>query len=705
MFEDRGQVDQQQRFSRRALLLFGAQLGVAGLLAGRLYQLQLVQNAEYATLAEENRINLEPVAPERGEILDRHGAPIAVNRPNFRIDVIREEARNIEETLARLRRMLDLSDKDVERLIKKFHQTRAFVPVTVKENLDWATFARINANAPALPGVKPEAGRVRDYPEREDLAHVVGYVAAVTREEVAEDRSNDPLLRMPDARIGKNGVEKAAEEKLRGSAGERRFEVTAGGREIRELSRDPGQAGQELRLTIDLELQRYAMRRVQNESAAVVVMDIHNGDLLAIASAPAYDPNKFVFGIGHDDWNALRDDDHDPLRNKAVAGGYPPGSTFKMITAIAARHFGLMDPQDSVYCSGGMRLGNRIFHCWKRGGHGAMQLKSAIKHSCDVYFYEAARRVGIDKLAEIAARFGIGEAHDLEIPNVRRGNLPTPAWLKEARNMNWAGGDTLVVGIGQGALLMTPLQMAVMTARLANRRYKVKPRLVRMRNGVEEPPPVFEPLGVDPRHIDLALEGMNAVSNETGGTAYRSRIEDPVNRLAGKTGTAQVRRITAEERASGVRKNEDLPWKLRDHALFVAYAPVEEPRYAISVVIEHGGGGSKAAAPVARDVMMRALWGGEPPIEAYPREARSEEIERRKRIAAGEPVAAFEAEDVGRPVEAVETEETARPDPTPDPGSPEESLGQAAEEASDYGPTPESSEERRAGRRGRWEFD
>ena len=659
MFEDRGQIDQHQRFNRRALLLGGVQLGVAGLLAGRLYQLQLVETAQYATLAEANRVNFAPVAPKRGEILDRNGRPIAVNRPNFRIDLVREDTRDLEETLARLRRMVGLTDREVDSLVRKMRQTRAFVPVTVKENLDWDTFARINANAPALPGVRPEAGWVRDYPEKDDLAHVVGYVAAVTEKEIAQDPDKDPLLRMPDARIGKNGVEKAAEKKLRGSAGERRYEVTAGGREIRELSRDPGDAGQELRLTIDLELQRYAMKRVAAESAAVVVMDVNNGDLLAIASAPAYDPNKFVFGIGHEDWNALRDDDHDPLRNKAVAGGYPPGSTFKMITAIAALHHGEMDTGDGVYCSGGMRLGRRVFHCWKRGGHGTMRMRTAIKNSCDVYFYEAAKRVGIDKLAAIAARFGVGEEHDLEMPNVRRGNLPTPAWMKKARNLPWSGGDTLNVGIGQGALLMTPLQMAVMTARLANRKFKVTPRLVRARNGADDPAPQFEPLGLDVAHIDEALAGMNAVSNEPGGTAFRSRIDDEVNQLAGKTGTAQVRRISAEERAGGVRKNSELPWKLRDHALFVAFAPVDKPKYAIAVVVEHGGGGSKAAAPVARDVMMRALWSGEPPIEAYPPAQRREEKARREAFAAGE---IWSAEEYAAKIRA---SAPRRPAPTP----------------------------------------
>lgn len=643
MIDDRAEIDQHTRFNRRAMLLFGAQVGVAGLLGARLYQLQLVENEAYATLAEENRVNLEPLAPPRGRIYDRSGQPLAINRPNYRLNFVRERAASVEETLARLRRLVTLSDREVERLMRRLARTRGFVPVSVKENLSWEEFARVNANAPALPGVSPSIGWVRDYPEGDDLAHVVGYVAAVTEDDLARDESGDPLLRLPDARIGKNGVEKFAEAALRGSAGRRRIEVNAGGREIRELSRDPGAPGPDLDLTIDLPLQRYAMRRLQGESAAAVVIDVRNGDLLCLASAPAYDPNKFVFGIGVDDWNALREDEYDPLRNKALAGAYPPGSTFKMITALAALQHGEMTPTETVFCNGRYPFGDRIFHCWRRRGHGPMQLKTAIQKSCDVYFYEAAKRVGIERLAELASRFGIGERFDIEAPNVKSGNLPTPDWMFGARGVRWSGGDTLNVGIGQGALLTTPLQLAVMTARLANGRDRVRPRLVRARGGAPLAEPAFEPLDVDQGKLKLVLDAMNAVSNESGGTAFRSRIDDPDRQLAGKTGTAQVRRISMEERQAGVRKNEDLPWRLRDHALYVAFAPLEKPRYAIAVVVEHGGGGSKAAAPVARDIMMRALWAGEPPLDAYPTWARADETARREAWAAEDAAQAASA--------------------------------------------------------------
>ncbi|MEL6980168.1 MAG: penicillin-binding protein 2 [Pseudomonadota bacterium] len=629
MFDDRAEVRQHQIFNRRAILLFGAQLGVAGALGARLYQLQLVENQEYSTLAEENRVNLEPLAPERGEIRDRNGRPIAVNRPNYRIMLVKERIEDLEETLGRLRRLTDLSDWEIGRFMGRLKRTSQFVPVPVKENLSWDAFARVNANAPALRGVLPRIGWVRDYPERDALAHVVGYVGAVTDKELREDQTDDPLIRMPEARIGKNGVERSLERSLRGTAGQRRFEVNAGGREIRELSRQEGRGGEDVRLTIDLDLQRYAMGRIEGESAAVVLMDVRNGDLLALASAPAFDPNKFVFGISHADWNALRDDEYDPLRDKAAAGAYPPGSTFKLITALAALHYGEFDPEETVLCTGKIQFGDRDFHCWRRQGHGLMNFRDAMKESCDVYYYEAAKRVGVRRLAEVAAAFGIGEAPQIEIPNVKRGNMPTPEWLMEARGERWSGGETLNVGIGQGALLTTPLQLAVMAARLANGREKVTPRLIAARGGAPEPAPEFEKLDFDPEHIALTQDAMQAAANEERGTAYKARIADPVNALAGKTGTAQVRRITVQERETGVRKNEELPWRLRDHALYVAYAPLKAPRYAVSVVVEHGGSGSKAAAPVARDVLMRALWRGEPPLEAFPPEAREEEAARR----------------------------------------------------------------------------
>ncbi|MCI4664500.1 MAG: penicillin-binding protein 2 [Neomegalonema sp.] len=624
MFDDRRERDRRATFTRRAIVLFGAQLGVAGVLGVRLYKLQIVDQAQYRKLAEDNRINPETIAPERGEIFDRAGAPLAVNRPNYTLSFIREQAKDLEKAIADLRALASLSDREVQSLRRKLKRSAKFKPVLVKEDLDWDTFARLNANAPALPGALLDVGLVRTYPEADKLAHVIGYVGAVTSRDLKRHKGDDRLLRLPGARIGKTGVELAAEKTLRGEAGVRRVEINAGGREVAEIDRIEGDPGSDLTLTIDLALQRYAMKRIEKESAAVVVMDCITGDLLVLASGPAYDPNKFVFGISQRDWDDLRRDEYDPLRNKALAGEYPPGSTFKMITAIAALEAGKISPRTSFTCTGRMKFGDRYFHCWKRAGHGRVDMLRGVKNSCDVYFYEAALSAGIDKIAEVARKFGVGEAPKLEIPNVRDGLLPTRDWVRKTYKRGWNGGETLNVGIGQGALLMTPLQMAVMTARIANGAEQVQARIVKAINGVELERAPFEPLDVSKDAIDIVKAGMFAVSNEPGGTAFRSRIADPENALAGKTGTAQVRRIGKEERAAGVKKNADLPWRLRDHALFVAFAPVKTPRYAISVIVEHGGGGSKAAAPVARDVLMRALYGPQPPLEAYPVHLRRE---------------------------------------------------------------------------------
>ncbi|MEM1419176.1 MAG: penicillin-binding protein 2 [Pseudomonadota bacterium] len=629
--------DRRVRFGRRALVLGGLQAGVAGALGYRLYQLQVLEAEQHQMLAEENRINVHSVAPPRGQILDRLGRPLAVNRHNYRLLLVRERMDSVEATIAQLRELIDIPENELEKAFRKLKRTRGFVPVQLVENMDWEAFARVNANAPALPGVVPEIGWTRDYPDDRayDFAHVVGYVAAVNEDDLARDRSNDPILRLPDARIGKNGVEKAAEPLLRGRAGKRSIEVNAAGRELRELERDPGVAGDDLTLTIDLELQRYAMKRLQGESAAAVVMDIHNGDILALASAPAYDPNKFVFGIGHADWNALREDEYDPLRNKAVAGAYPPGSTYKMLTSLAAVEYGVMAPRERIQCNGKMHFGRRDFHCWKRQGHGSMNMKDAIKHSCDIYFYEAARRIGIDNLAELSNRFGIGEKFNIEIPNLSDGLMPTKDWKYAALGENWHQGETLIAGIGQGYVLASPLQLAVMTARIANGEKRVMPRLIRAKGGVPAALPEFESLNIAPENMKFVQDGMNAVSNEPGGTAYRSQIYDPANLIAGKTGTAQVRNISRAEREAGVKKNEELPWRLRDHALFVAYAPYDKPRYAIAVVVEHGGSGSRAGAPVARDIMMRALYRGVPPLEAYPPWIRPEIEKQRQEEAEG----------------------------------------------------------------------
>ncbi|MGF1445376.1 MAG: penicillin-binding protein 2 [Pikeienuella sp.] len=603
--------------TRRGLVLLGAQLIVAGGLAWRMRQLQIVEAEHYRLLAEENRINMRLIAPTRGQIFDRANRPLAINQQNFRVVMIREQAGEPDAVLDRLGRIVPISDRTRQRVLEEMQQKSAFVPVMVAEHLAWPSFAQINVNAPALPGIQPEVGLSRHYPAGNETAHVVGYVGRVTQKELDRADDQDPVLQIPEFQIGKRGLERGMERELRGQAGTRDIEVNALGRVIRELRRKEGQPGPDLHLTIDLELQRYANWRLADQSAAAALMDCATGDVLALTSTPSFEPNLFVRGISSPSYRALLDDLYRPLHNKWASGMYPPGSTFKMVVALAALEEGVVSPEETVFCNGGYDLGNRRFHCWRRGGHGHVALAASLEQSCDVYYYEIAKRVGIEKIAAMSKRLGLGVAPELPLPEIKGGLIPDKAWKERNRDEPWLVGDTLNAGIGQGFVLATPLQLAVMTARLATGR-AVAPRLILARDGTPEPLPTPEPLAVRPAHLALVKRGMFDVINNRRGTAWASRIADPANRMAGKTGTSQVRNITKAERAQGVFRNEDLPWERRDHALFVGYAPEDAPRYAVSVIVEHGGSGSKAAAPVARDILMRALWGREPPLSAYP---------------------------------------------------------------------------------------
>ena len=621
-------VDPHRSLSRRAFVLLGGQMAVMGGLAWRMRQLQIEEGEHFLTLAEENRVNVRLIAPARGEIFDRTGQPLALNRQNFRIVVIREQARDVEATLDRLAKIIPISSLDRERALREFSQRAAFVPVTVVEHLEWAHFAQVNANAPALPGVVPDVGLTRVYPDSELIGHVVGHVGPVSQDDLEREQGSRALLQVPGFLIGKNGVERLKEDDLRGDAGTMRIEVNAGGRVVRELGRVEARSGRDLTLTLDLGLQRAAMKRMAGESAATVVMDVSNGDILCLASSPGFDPNKFVRGVSHADWNALLNNPYRPLANKTVSGQYPPGSTFKMVVALAALEAGLTNPRETVFCNGGTNLGDHRFHCWKRGGHGHTDCRKAIKESCDVYFYEMARRCGPDAITAMAHRLGLGVRHELPLSAIRDGLMPTRDWKRAARNEPWNVGDSFNFGIGQGFSLATPLQLAVMTARLASGR-AVEPRLITGVDGIETPLDAAPGLGLRPENLALMRDAMVAVVNERGGTALGSRIHDESGAMAGKTGTSQVRRITPAERARGVLRDDQLPWNRRNHALFVGYAPTVMPRYAIATIVEHGGGGSRAAAPIARDVLMYAIWGAEPPLSAFP-PARREEIRRER---------------------------------------------------------------------------
>ncbi len=640
----RDNAESHRRISRRSMMLGALQLGFAGILAARMRYLQVENADQFRLLADENRINIRLIPPARGLIFDRNGVSLAVNRQNYRITVVREDAGDVDMVIERLKKLIPFDPEALEKSLKEMKHRSAFVPVTLAENLSWEQLSEVAVNAPILPGVTPEVGLTRHYPLDTDFAHVVGYVGPVSDYDLKRINDPDPLLQIPRFQIGKSGVEAKLEKKLRGKAGIKRIEVNARGRVMREIDRRESIPGSDVQLTVDSRLQNYVQARLEGESAAAVVIDTHNGDLLAIGSTPSFDPNKFVNGISVAEYKALLENEYRPLANKAVQGTYPPGSTFKMVTALAALEEGLVDPEETIYCPGYITLGKRRFHCWKRGGHGHVNLHNSLRRSCDVYYYELAQRVGIEKISAMARRLGLGQEYPIPMSAVAKGLTPTKEWKLAKRGEPWVIGDTLNSAIGQGFVLASPLQLAVMTARIASGRLIV-PRLVKSIDGIENANGASPPVGLSESHLEQIRAAMFAVSNSQRGTAYRSRILPDDLKLAGKTGTSQVRNITKAERARGVFRNKDLPWKRRDHALFVCFAPYKAPRIAVSVVVEHGGGGSKAAAPIARDIVLSALTGGLPPLEAYPRQDRPRISEEQQKLRLRDPRKASPVKD------------------------------------------------------------
>ncbi|KPP81430.1 MAG: penicillin-binding protein 2 [Rhodobacteraceae bacterium HLUCCO07] len=612
----------QRRITRRGLLLGGMQAGVLATLAFRMRYLQVKEAEQFRFLAEENRINIELIPPTRGQIFDRNGRIIARNVPAYRITMTRKDAGDVEAVLARLDALIELSPQDIATALEDLRTRRGDTPITVADRVTWEEISRVAVNAPALPGVTPEVGLSRTYPLGADFTHVVGYVGPVSDYDLSRIDAPNRLLLMPRFQIGKTGIEAHEEERLRGKAGTRRVEVNAAGRVMRELDRQEGKPGDDLQLSIDHMLQNYTQSRLGDESAAAVVMDTETGDLLAVASSPAFDPNLFVNGISSTDYKALLENERRPLVSKSVQGVYPPGSTFKMVVALAALEDDIITPEDTVRCRGHIEVADNRFHCWKRAGHGNMDLHTALRESCDVYFYELALETGIERISAMARKLGLGERYDIPMSSVHAGLVPTRDWKRAARGEEWVIGDSVNASIGQGFVLASPLQLAVMTARLATGR-SVSPRMIKSINGVEQPSGHGEPLDLNENHLRAIRRAMFAVSNNNRGTAFSSRILTDEYRMSGKTGTSQVRRITPAERRAGVTRNEDLPWNRRDHALFVNFAPHDAPRIAVSVLVEHGGGGSTAAAPIARDITLQALYGDDPPLSAYPAKDRA----------------------------------------------------------------------------------
>ena len=637
-------VASQRLITRRAAMLGVLQLVFVGALGTRMHFLQVDQADQFRLLAEENRINIRLIPPARGEVFDRNGIALARNAPSYRIVIVREDAGDIDAVLARLGALVELDPDNLARARAEMQRSAPFLPVTIAEDVDWNDLSRVSVNAPALPGVTPDVGLSRVYPRGSDFAHVLGYVGPVSDYDLSRTEDPDPLLRIPRFQIGKVGVEAKAESPLRGKGGAKRVEVNATGRVMRELDRREGIPGSDLQLTVDAQLQSYVQARLGTESASAIVMDVQSGDLMAIASAPTFDPNLFVRGISNADYTALTENNRRPLASKSVQGSYPPGSTFKMIVAMAALEDGLIEPEQTVYCPGHLEVSGRKFHCWKQAGHGHVNLRESLKQSCDVYFYDLALKVGIEKISAMANRFGLGVRHDVPMSAVATGLTPTKDWKYRTHGTEWVIGDTVNASIGQGYMLASPLQLCVMAARLASGT-AVRPRLIKNIDGIEQPTGTGPSLGMNETNLRMMRAAMFDVVNDRRGTAYGSRIIADAMRMAGKTGTSQVRNITAAERAAGVTKNEDLPWERRDHALFVNFAPYDNPKYAVAVVVEHGGSGSSAAAPIARDITLQALFAGEPPVEAYPTKDRDKIIQQQRKLRTVRPVANVSGKD------------------------------------------------------------
>jgi penicillin-binding protein 2 len=572
-------------FDRRSLVIGGLQGGLGLLLAGRLGYLAIAENRKYQLEAESNRVNLSLIPPRRGWLLDRNGIPLASNRADYRIDVIPDRMTEGAETIAKLGSLLGLTAVELRDLEDKIEESSGFAPVEVASGVDVERYAAVSVRLPELPGVITQRGFSRYYPTGPSVGHLIGHVGTPSAEDYEKERN--PLLVTPGFKIGKDGLEKQFEKTLRGVPGARRVEVTASGRIVRDLETRDDIPGKPVRLTIDGRLQDYAARRLGTESGAVVVMDCHNGDVLAMSSMPSFDPNSFSDGIGRIEWKMLSDDDHVPLRNKVLRGLYPPGSTVKPMVALAFLEAGL-DPEESVGCGGGLRVGNRVFHCWNRRGHGSVNMAKGIYQSCDVYFYHFAQKIGMEKIAAMARHLGLGQEFDIPVVGQSYGTVPDPEWKLRKYGREWQNFDTVNATIGQGYMLVNPLQQAVMAARIASGR-KLVPRLL-----LDTKPPEAPSLGIPQEHLDFVHQAMSDVVNGPG-TARRAKLPLDDILLAGKTGTAQVVSLSVSSGKTG-------PWKYRDHGHFICHAPFDKPRYACAVVIEHGGG-SSAAYPVARDVM------------------------------------------------------------------------------------------------------
>ena len=609
--------------SRRMFILTGIQITVFIVMVVRLFYLQISENLKYRSLSDSNRLREWKTVPRRGVIKDYFGNEIAKNTQVFQLHMVPEDIQNLEEVFFKLSRIINFTDVKKRNLIKRIKKRRPWEPVIVSDNLTWPEFSRLNLFLHEIEGVKPIVSMARKYSQDGSFSHIIGYVGDTS----SKDLEQNELLReihVPGLKTGKNGLEKHLNNKIIGRPGLQRFEVNAYGKRIKELKFIQGVPGKDFRTTLDQEIQKFSSQALGDKSGSVCVMDIYTGDVIVLASSPTFDPNKFVFGISNKDWNELINNDKKPLINKPLAGLYPPGSTIKPIVALSALENDVTSPKLIVQCKGYIEKYDQTYHCWKEKGHGYMSLRSAIKQSCDVYFYEISRRLGIDRMAVTAKKFGLGKKVLSNFYEERSGVVPNTEWKRKNIGKNWFLGETLISGIGQGYFQSTPIQLCLMMAQLANGGYEIKPRIIDDRYALQ--PTInawreeftlkknnsnsenfgLKKLYKNQENIKFVLDAMYGATNEPMGTSYTSRFTKPEYIYAGKTGTSQIRRITPEERELKL-KQKDLPYKKRDHALFIAFAPYKNPRYAISVVIEHGGAGSSGAAPIAKKVIKKIL--------------------------------------------------------------------------------------------------
>ena len=593
--------------NRRMFILAAAKTIIFGGIVSRLFFLQVKQNDKYLTLSDKNRIREWKLAPVRGDFKDYFGNIIAGNFEAYELHIIPEEVEDFRYTIYRIKDLLNLSDKQFKKIVKKKNEIQPWETLIVSNNLSWEDFSKINNHLYDLNGVKPVISISREYPYKEFYTHVIGYVSKANENDIS---SNDVIKEkfVPQLKIGKTGLEKTFENQLIGTNSIERYEVNAYGRRINQLAFQKGDKGKTIQLTLDTKIQEFTDQLLSGQAGSICVMDIFTGSIIAMNSSPSFDPNLFVFGINQDDWQLIRNDPMKPLVNKSIAGNYSPGSTIKPIVALSALENGIINKNFTVNCRGHkhpLELYGQTYHCWKKEGHGYVSLKNAMKQSCDTYFYEVARKLGVDRLSVTAKKFGLGkEVLNGLFENEKNGLVPNTEWKKNALGRNWLLGETIITGIGQGYIQATPIQLCLMTAQIANGGYKIYPKMVL--DDDDNNQDKYMPLYNDEKNIKLIQEAMFSSTNEVMGTSYRSRIDDPKYQFAGKTGTSQVKRITKEERELDL-KTFEIPYEQRDHALYVAFGPYKSPRYALSIVIEHGGSGGSVAAPIAKELFKMII--------------------------------------------------------------------------------------------------